>query len=101
MVAFLAVFVILLLVLQQFLRPAYEALNQATPPQKRQLTAYPLLLLAIVLFILFVTLILSFRIWRFFLPPPTTKPTKTKYVDAWSESGKRLPTPPPDDQETG
>src|SRR5689334_5930224 len=66
-----------------YLIPAMDAALDATPKQKRGLVAYSWLLLAIVLFILFVGLMMTFRFGRFFFPRSATPPAKTKYVDAW------------------
>lgn len=97
--AFLLGFSLLLVVLiWYYLIPAGEAARDASPPDKAKLRAVSTLLLAVVLFVLFVGLILTFRVGRFFFPRPhpgTGKPVKTQYVDAWAESAKRMPTPPP------
>jgi hypothetical protein len=102
MIAFLAGFTILITVLAHyFLIPAMEAAQGATPAQKRQLSAYSTLLLAVVLFVLGVGLVLVFRIRRFFFPRATSAPQKTEYVDAWSESARRLEKRPRMDDDQG
>lgn len=89
--AFLILFAILLVAVSNFyLLPAMSAAQGATPDEKRRLMAYSRLLLAIVLFILFVGLLMTFRIGRFFFPRPTGPRVRTQYVDAWSEAGRRL-----------
>ena len=80
-----------------YLMPAMEAAVGATPRQRRGLAAYAWLLMSLVLLVSFVGLIMTFRIGRFFFPRSTPPPAKTKYVDAWAESGKRLPVPESDD----
>jgi hypothetical protein len=91
MIAFLAGFTILITVLAHyFLIPAMEAAQGATPTQKRQLSAYSTLLLAVVLFVLGVGLVLVFRVRRFFFPRATSAPQRTEYIDAWAESARRF-----------
>jgi hypothetical protein len=51
------------------------------------------LLLALVLVILVCGILLTFRFGRFFLPRHREPSGPTKYVDAWAESAKRMPTP--------
>ena len=92
--------VLLVIVSYYYLFPALEAAQVATPNQKRGLQAYSRLLLMIVLFILFVGLIITFRVGRFFLPRSTPPPSKTNYVDAWAESAKRIKVPSGDEDET-
>jgi hypothetical protein len=89
--------VLIVLVSHYYLLPAMEAALGATPREKRGLAAYSRLLLVVVLFILFAGLIITFRIGRFFLPRSAPPPSKTKYVDAWTESARRMKVPSPDD----
>jgi hypothetical protein len=78
-----------------YLLPAMDAAAGATDTEKRRLTAYSRLLLAVILFVLFVGLWMTFRVGRFFFPRGQTgQRVKTKYVDAWAESAKRMETPP-------
>ena len=58
MVGFLAVIV---MVSYAYLFPAIEAAGSATAEEKKSLSAYSLLLLLVVLFVLFSGLILTFR----------------------------------------
>jgi hypothetical protein len=90
---------LLVIVTHFYLLPAMEAARVASPREKQGLVAYSRLLLVIVLFILFVGLIITFRIGRFFLPRHAPPATPTKYSDAWSESGKRLNVRSDDDAE--
>ena len=92
MVAYLAGFAVLItFVAWYYLVPAMQAASDATPRQRQQLSAYSLLLMAIVLLIVFVGIVLTFRVSRFFFPrPPHAPAARTKYVDAWAESAKRL-----------
>lgn len=84
--------VLIAIVSHYFLIPALEAAQDATPLQKRHLTAYSRLVLAIVLMILFVGMLFTFRVRRFFQPRGQAQ--KTEYIDAWSEAGKRAQAPP-------
>lgn len=103
---FLAGFSFLMwLVADQFLVPGLEAAKRASPDEKRQLVAYSRLLMAIVLFVLCISMLLLFRVRRFFFPPFPAKRQKTEYVDAWAEAGKRAraaddTSEPPDDRES-
>src|SRR5438552_78085 len=81
-IIFLLAFTALLIgVFYYYLVPAMDAAQTATPSQKRTLMAFSRLVLAIVLFVLFVMLLLTFRIRRFFFPRPAAQRTKTQYVD--------------------
>ena len=82
-----------------YLMPAMDAALDATPRQRRGLAAYSWLLMSLVLFILFVGLMMTFRIGRFFFPRSTPPPAKTQYVDAWAESAKRISVPDEQDDD--
>jgi uncharacterized membrane protein YhaH (DUF805 family) len=69
-VAFLLAFIALLLLICRFyMQPAVVAAHVADEPGRRQLSAVSMLLLAILLVMLIVGLMLTFRVHRFFLPP--------------------------------
>ena len=72
-----------------YLFPAMAAAQHATHSQRREMAAHALLLMAVMLVILLCGLLLTFRIGRFFFPRPTPKRTRTQYVDAWAEAGRR------------
>lgn len=94
--AFLLGFAILLVgVLWYYLVPAMEAARSKgiTIVEKRTLVAYSRLVLMVVLLVLFSGLVLTFRVGRFFIPRKSSPRVKTKYVDAWSEAGKRMEPP--------
>ena len=94
--AFLIGFTILLIgVGTYFLIPAMDAATSTgvTPKEKRTLVAVSRLMLAVVLFVIFAGLILTFRVGRFFFPRKSTPRTQTRYVDAWAEAGKRMQPP--------
>lgn len=76
-----------------YLMPAMEEALSAGPQKRRHLAAYSRLLMSIILFILLVGLMITFRIGRFFFPRSTPPPSKTEYVDAWAESAKRVSVP--------
>jgi hypothetical protein len=66
-VAFLIAFVALLsLIADYFMRPAVQAAHVATPPERRELSAISILLLVILLTMLTIGLMLTFRVRRFF-----------------------------------
>ena len=98
--AFLAGFAVLLIFISNwYLLPALEAARDATQEEKKGLTAHARLLLAIVLFILFAGLVLTFRVGRFFFPrTPAVRTGPTQYTDAWAESGRRIDFKSPPDE---
>lgn len=82
---------VLLAVCTIYLFPALRAAASADPQQRRELGATAWLVLALVLFVLFAGLVLSFRVGRFFFPRPAAPARKpTEYVDAWAESARRM-----------
>lgn len=98
-IAFLLGFAVLLVFVSYFyLFPALRARQNATEPERRVLAAHALLLMAVLLFILLVGLILTFRMGRFFIPRRRTRSRPTIYPDAWAEAGRRMEVEPPDQQ---
>lgn len=100
--AFLTAFAIGFVVLSHYyLLPALQtflkAKQQGDKHGLQAITATSALLLAILLVILIAGILLTFRIGRYFFPRKTEPRTKTKYVDAWAESAKRMEVPPADD----
>lgn len=95
---FLGFAALITLVSFYYLLPAMDAALDATPKQRRGLAAYSWLLMALVLFIVFVGLMITFRFGRFFFPRSAPPPSKTQYVDAWAESGKRVVVPEAEDE---
>lgn len=95
--AFLTGFALMLVAaLRYFLLPALRAAAAAPPPERHRLAAISAALMAVILLCLFLGWLLVFRINRLFFPgSPETPKSSTPYVDAWSEAGHRLPTPPP------
>lgn len=94
-IAFLVVFACLALAVAYFtIRPGAAAASDATVEEKRQLVAWFRLLLAVLLFILFAGLAVTFRFGRLLFPRPSSPRVKTQYVDAWAESAKRVEVPP-------
>lgn len=93
--AFMAGFAVLIVFVSRwYLIPALQAAQTAQPGEKRQLAAHSSLLLAIILVILVAGILLTFRFGRYFIPRLGHKTEPTKYVDAWSESAKRVSVPP-------
>jgi hypothetical protein len=102
---FLIGFTILLVgVGSYYLIPAMDAAISpgVTAKEKRTLMAVSRLMLAVVLFVLFAGLLLTFRVGRFFFPRKSPPRIHTQYVDAWAEAGKRMQPPtgtsPEDDE---
>jgi hypothetical protein len=92
--AYLAGFAGLLVIVSHFyLIPALKAAHNADPARRKVLAADAMLILAVVLFVLLLGLLITFRIGRFFRPRPPTPAKPTAYVDAWKESGRRMQTP--------
>ena len=90
-VAFLVGFGVLIVAVSNwYLLPAMEAAARANPAEKRHLAAHARLLLAIILVILLAGILLTFRFGRFFLPRQRESAKPTRYVDAWTESAKRV-----------
>jgi len=97
---YLAGFVALLLVVSRYyLMPALAAYSSADPQRRKVLAAHALLILSLFLLILFLGLLFTFRIGRFFTPRTTPRAKPTTYVDAWSESAKRLKLPEKTEEE--
>src|SRR4051812_23348747 len=83
-VAFLAGFsAIIVIVANYFLLPAVDAAKAADVAGKRQLSAVSALLLTILLFIMLIGLLMTFRIRRFFQPREAVSRDKTQHIDAW------------------
>lgn len=100
LIVYLLTFAVLVVIISRYyLVPAMQAAVNATRQEKQLLSASSLLLLAVILFILGVGLLLTFRVSRFFFPRPSQKRSQTRYVDAWAEAGKRLDVK--DDKEYG
>jgi len=81
------------------MRPAAQAAHDAPDNVKRHLVAWFRLLLAVLLFILFAGLVITFRFGRLFFPRASSPRVKTQYVDAWAESAKRVRVPNEEDEE--
>jgi Na+/H+ antiporter NhaC len=92
MIAFLLGFLLFISILVRwYLIPAMIAASDATPGERRELSAYSMLLLAVVLLIVFAGIVLTFRVSRYFFPrTPPHHSAKTPYIDAWAESARRM-----------
>lgn len=104
LVVFLLIFTVGLIVLcVWYLLPAMETFFQAEQrgdkAGRKAISATAALLLSVLLLILLSGLVLTVRMGRFFFPRKSAPRTRTKYVDAWAESGKRMQSPPPSDTE--
>jgi cytochrome b561 len=85
---FLGFGVILLVVARYFIYPATRAAVDADPSQRTRLAAYAALLMFVLLALLVAGMILVFRWGRLFHRNEASR-SKTKYSDAWEESGRR------------
>jgi hypothetical protein len=98
-VGFFVLFTVLLLLVYKFyMVPWIAEAQHASKPHLRKMSAEALLLMCVLLAILLSGLLVTFRISRFFVEPPSGKRSQTKVVDAWSEAGKRLENDPPGDE---
>jgi hypothetical protein len=99
-VIYLGSFGILVAVVSEYyLIPALRAKQVATPDQQKVLAVSSRLILTVVLFVLLMGLLLTFRIGRFFFPRRGEPMKPTKYVDAWQEAGRRLEVPEEEEDE--
>lgn len=97
-IAFLvACWIILFLVSNHFLLPVFTIAHDIDVPGRKQLAAISALVLAIVLTGLVAMILLVVKPGRFFLPRKAAPRDRTRYVDVWAESGKRMDTPPSDE----
>jgi quinol-cytochrome oxidoreductase complex cytochrome b subunit len=93
-VAFLALFYALLaLVTKVYLLRALTDFKYSDDRGRKLIGLHALLLMSLLLVILGLSLILIFRIGRYFFPSSRKPEPKTKYTDAWTEAGKRAKTP--------
>jgi hypothetical protein len=111
---FLALFCVLLaLVVKFYIVPEMEEakhLSRSVPAEfrrRKEIAAHAMLVLMLMLTLLVLGLLMTFRFGRLFFPLPTPLRTKTKVIDAWAEAGKRLeqrkseePEERPDEQES-
>jgi hypothetical protein len=99
LVFIIAALLILFLVADRFLLPALAVSRDLEPGARKQMAAIAALVMTVVLTSLVATAILVIRPGRFFLPRKEPPRTRTNYPDAWAESGRRMETPPADDDE--
>ncbi len=97
-IAYLAVFTALLAAVSHYyLLPATAAARDASEPERQRLAAVSMLLMAVVLVVLLIGLLLIWRIARGGRRRRGLRPgSATSYIDAWAESARRMPTPPPE-----
>jgi hypothetical protein len=86
-------FILLALVTKLYLLRALTDFNGSDDRGRKLISLHALLLMSLLLVILGLSLILLFRIGRYFFPTPRSPEPKTKYTDAWTEAGKRIKTP--------
>jgi len=95
--SFLTLFLILVLLVSKFyIEPSMQLashLNRNDPQQLKErhaIAAHGMLVMMLLLTLLVIGLLMTFRISRFFFPRPTAPRTRTKVIDAWAEAGKRM-----------
>lgn len=71
--------------------PMVQAAHDGAPADRQRVVAYGILVLVLLLFLLLVGLLASFRLssWMFF----SSEQKPTQYVDIWKEAGRRARTP--------
>ncbi len=95
---YLSGFLLLVMLISHFyLLPATKVFGQADSRSRESLAADATLIMTVVLFLLFVGLLFTFGVGRFFRVRQTKPSKPTKYTDAWEESGRRLKTPDPEE----
>ena len=88
---FLVLFTLLLVLVNYiYVMPGLEQAKHMNHEQRRKLAANAMLVLMLLLTLLVVGLLITFRISRFFFPRPTVPRAHTKVVDAWAEAGQRM-----------
>jgi Na+/H+-dicarboxylate symporter len=93
-VGFLGLFCILLvLVTKLYLLRALADFNGADERGRKIIGLHALLVMSLLLVILGLSLVLIFRVGRYFFPERYVKREKTNYTDAWAEAGKRMKPP--------
>jgi hypothetical protein len=93
--------VLLALTLYLYLIPAAAAVEAADARGRQQLAAVSALVLTLLLVVLLALLVIIFRPGRMWLPGKSPPRTRTTYIDAWAEAGRRAAAPSPDDLEQG
>jgi hypothetical protein len=99
--AFMVGFGILItIVLRYYLLPAMAAAAHATPADRAVLRAHAALVLMVLLFVIFVGWVFTFRVGRYFFPRNrvSKRPPATQYPDAWAEAGRRVQPMEEDDE---
>ena len=81
---------VLWITLHRFLLPAAAAAHGSDPASRKLLVAVSWMVLLILLLSLFTLFVVLFRPGRMFLPRKSSPRTRTPYVDAWAEAGRRL-----------
>lgn len=84
--------ILIIAVVRYYLLPAMAAATHASPHDRQILRAQAALVLMVVLFVIFVGWLFTFRVARYFFPRNRTskRPPATQYPDAWAEAGRRV-----------
>jgi hypothetical protein len=84
--------ILIIAVVRYYLFPAMVAAKNATSADRAVLRVQAALLLIVLLFVIFVGWLFTFRVARYFFPRNRVnkRPPATQYPDAWVEAGKRM-----------
>lgn len=98
-VIFLVCFLALVgLIANYWVMPMLRAVKDGTPADRQRAMLYGMLVLILLLSLLLIGLLASFRFSAWLFRADSTH-TPTKYIDIWEESGRRMVAPPPEDLE--
>jgi hypothetical protein len=83
--------ILIITAVRYYLLPAMAAATHASPHDRKILRAEAALMMTVLLFVIFVGWLFTFRVGRYFFPRnrPNKRPPATQYPDAWAEAGKR------------
>jgi uncharacterized membrane protein YbhN (UPF0104 family) len=97
-ILFLSLFLALVALISVYwVAPMVEQARSGTPADRQRAVAYGTLVLILLLFLMLLGLVASFRFATRLLRREDRKPTH--YVDIWKEAGRRVRTPGPDELE--
>lgn len=98
-VIFLVCFLALVgLIANYWVMPMLRAVKDGTPADRQRAVIYGTLVLILLLSLLLIGLLASFRFSAWLFRPDGTR-TPTKYIDIWEESGRRVTPPTPEELE--
>lgn len=99
-VLFLLAFLVALgIIALEYLEPMLRAASTATTVERKQLSAFSLLALMVMVAALLIGVVLTVRIGRNIAKLAEQKRKPTVYPDVWEESARRIKTPTPEELE--